>query len=53
LFLATPKDASLHWFVGLGGDTIRTWEQMCGTFLKKYKDYFKARELREEIFKMT
>jgi hypothetical protein len=39
--------------MGLGGDTIRTWEQMCGTFLKKYQDYCKARELREEIFKMT
>jgi hypothetical protein len=49
LFPTTLKDASLHWFMGLGGDTIRTWEQIHNTFLKKYQDYCKSRELREEI----
>jgi hypothetical protein len=53
LFPATLKDSTLYWFMGLGGDTIRTWEQMHRNFLKKYQDYYKARELREEIFKMT
>ena len=33
LFLATLKDASLRWFMGLGECTIRTWEQMKNSFL--------------------
>lgn len=28
LFPTTLKDETLHWFMGLGGDTIKTWEQM-------------------------
>jgi hypothetical protein len=53
LFPATLKDAVLCWFMGLVGDTITTWNQMRSTFLKKYEEYSKARELREEIFKIT
>jgi hypothetical protein len=50
LLTTTLKDVDLHCVMGLDGDTIRTWEEMHGTFLKKYQDYCKARELREEIF---
>jgi hypothetical protein len=39
--------------MGLGGNTIHTWEEMRQTFLRKYQDYCKERDLREEIFKMT
>jgi len=39
--------------MGLGGNTIHTWEEMRQTFLKKYQDYCKARDIREEIFKMS
>jgi len=28
LFPATLKDATLHWFMGLGGNTITSWEKM-------------------------
>jgi hypothetical protein len=43
LFPTTLKDVELHWFMGLVGETIRTWEKMCGTFLKNYKYYCKVR----------
>ena len=36
LFLATLKDSSLRWFMGLGESSIRTWEDMKTTFLRKY-----------------
>ena len=39
LFLAPLKDAALRWFMGLGEYTIRSWEQMKNSFLKKYQDY--------------
>jgi hypothetical protein len=39
--------------MGLNGDSIQTWDEMKKVFLKKYQDYCKGRELREEIFKMT
>jgi len=38
LFPATLKDAALKWFMGLGINSIRTWEQIKTTFLEKYKD---------------
>jgi hypothetical protein len=39
--------------MGLGGNSINTWEEITQTFLKKYQDYCKAKDVREEIFKMT
>jgi len=53
LLLATLKNATLHWFMGLGGKIIRTWDTMKQTFLNKYQDYCKAIYLHEEISKMT
>ena len=53
LFSSTLKGAALHWFMGLGGGTINDWDQMKTTFLKKYQDYYKSRELKDEIFQMV
>jgi hypothetical protein len=39
--------------MGLGGNNIHTWDEMKQVFLRKYQDYCKARDLHEEIFKMT
>ena len=38
--------------MGLGGKTITTWEEMKTTFLDKYQDYFKSRDVKEDIFKI-
>jgi hypothetical protein len=39
--------------MGLAGNTIKTWDDMCKFFLKKHQEYRKARGLHKEIFKMT
>ena len=39
--------------MGLGSASIRTWNDMKGMFLSKYQDYYRTRELREDIFIMT
>ena len=52
LFSATLKDASLRWFMGLGEYSIRSWEQMKNYFLKKYQDYCRSRDAKNDIFKM-
>ena len=52
LFLATLKDVALRWFMGLGEYTIRSWEQMKSSFLKKYEDYCKSKDAKNDIFKM-
>jgi hypothetical protein len=36
LFPSTLKGASLHWFMGLGGGTINSWDEMKQAFLTKY-----------------
>jgi hypothetical protein len=36
LFPTTLKEATLHWFMGLGGNSIKTWDEMRQKFLKKY-----------------
>jgi hypothetical protein len=38
--------------MGLGKDSIRSWDQMMNKFLDKYQDYCKDKERREEVFKM-
>jgi hypothetical protein len=39
LFLATLKNATLQWFMGLGKDRIYSWDQMMKKFLDKYQEY--------------
>jgi hypothetical protein len=53
LFPTTLKDATLCWFMGLGGNTIKTWDEMRKNFLSKYQDYCTNRDLHEEMFKMA
>ena len=36
LFLATLRGAALRWFMGLGGKTITSWDDMKQTFLGRY-----------------
>ena len=44
VFPLTLKGASLRWFMSLGGNCIKTWEDMKNVFLEKYQDYCKANE---------
>jgi len=53
LFPTTLKDATLKWFMGLGINSIRTWEQMKNTLLEKYKDYCMPHNIKNEVFKMV
>eukprot|EP00253_Pinus_taeda_P004519 PITA_04519 len=52
IFPSTLKGAALRWFMGLGGGVINNWEQMKEYFLKKYQNYCRFRELKDEIFQM-
>ena len=52
LFPATLKNVSLRWFMGLGEYTIRSWDEMKKTFLKKYQDYCKSKDSKDDIFTM-
>ena len=52
LFPTTLKNAALRWFMGLGEYTIRSWDEMKNTFLKKYQDYCKFKDSKDDIFKM-
>jgi len=45
LFPATLKDSALHWFMGLEGNTITSWDQMKRVFLSKYQKYCKTRDM--------
>ena len=47
LFPSTLKGMTLRWSIGLGGGTINIWDQMKNTFLRKYQDYCRTRELKE------
>ena len=38
--------------MGLGESSIRTWEDMKTTFLRKYQEYYKPRDSRNDIFKI-
>ena len=35
---------------GFRGEFITTWEDMKKIFLVKYQDYYKSRDIKEEIF---
>ena len=39
--------------MGLGGRTINSWDGMKQAFLKKYQDYCRTKDLKDEIFQMT
>lgn len=47
------KGTTLRWFMGLGGSSIFTWDDMQTTFLEKKQDYCKSRNIKEELFKFT
>ena len=47
---STLKGAALRWFMGLCGGVINYWDQMKATFMKKYQDYCRSTELKDEIF---
>ena len=53
LFPATLKAAALKWFMGLGEQTIASWDDMRTVFLKKYQPYCRSRDSREDVFRMT
>ena len=53
LFPSTLKDATLSWFMGLHGNSIKTWAQMQQAFNDKYQDYCRSKDTKEEIFRMT
>ena len=50
LFPVTLKDSALRWFMGLGGNTITSWDQMKRIFLSKFQEYCKTRDMQDEIF---
>ena len=52
LFPATLKYYALRWFMGLEDDSITTWEDMRRSILKKYNDYYRNRNEKEDIFTM-
>ena len=52
LFPATLKDSALRWFMSLGEYTIRSWDDMKASFMKKYQDYCRPRDSRNDIFKI-
>jgi hypothetical protein len=52
LFPSTLKGAALRWFMGLGGGTINSWDEMKQSFLTKFQDYCRTRDLKDEIFQM-
>lgn len=39
--------------MGLPGNSITTWAQMLQTFNDKYRDYYRSKDTKEEIFRMT
>jgi hypothetical protein len=53
LFPSTLKGESLRWFMGLGGGTINSWDEMKQAFLTKYQYYCITRDLKAEIFQMS
>ena len=54
IFPSTLKNQELMWFMGLGGDNITISAQMKKVFrLDKYQEYYKDKDQKESIFKMT
>lgn len=53
VFPSNLKRVVLNWFMGLGGGTMDSWDAMKSSFLTKYQDYSRSRDLKYEIFKMS
>jgi hypothetical protein len=53
LFPSTLKGVGLRYFMGLGGGTINSWDEMKQYFLTKYQDYCRTIDLKDEIFQMN
>ena len=53
VFPTTLKGKALRWFMSLGQDSITTWNQMKKAFPNKYQEYCRARQRKEELFKMN
>jgi len=53
VFPSTLKGEALRWFMGLGKCIINSWDDMKTSFFTRYQDFFKTRELKDEIFKMA
>lgn len=47
------KNKALRWFMTLGINSIRTWDDMKRVFLEKYKNHYKHHDVRNEVFKMN
>jgi len=43
------KGTTLRWFMGLGQRTINSWDEKKTSFLKRYQDLCKTRELKDEM----
>lgn len=50
LFPSTLKDVALRWLMGLPRNSITTWAQMKQAFSNKYRDYYRSKDTKEEIF---
>ena len=54
LFRTTLKESALRWFMGLGANTIGTWDEMKTLFIEKYKEYCKENNSRgDDIFRIS
>ncbi len=53
LFPSNLKGAAFRWFMGVGGHTINSLDDMKTSFLTRYQDFCNTRELKDEIFKMA
>jgi hypothetical protein len=53
LFPSTLKDSYLRWFMSLERNNITTWDQMKNTFSERYIHYYRERDRRDDIFRMT
>lgn len=52
LFPSTLKDSTLRWFMSLQANSVVSWEKMKEIVMEKYSDYCKAKNTRDEIFRM-
>jgi hypothetical protein len=47
LFPATLMDVALRWFMGLGTNAIKTWDEMRKKLFEKYNDDYTNKGMRE------
>lgn len=53
LFTSSIKDSSLRWLMSLDGNISTSWKKMKKQFIEKYRNYCKARDTRDKIFRMV